>query len=207
MGRAGRSIRALAWDYRRQGAFSWALAAGCIGATVGLPMLLNFSLAVSFYLVGLGAGLVLFLRGRKLFRQAARADQGAKGEEEIEKLFKLFPKGWKTEFNRRVPGVGDVDVIVRSPRGKTWTVDVKSHRGTIIEKEGKLYKVLGHKADPLEKDFIASAKRQAALVRNMDNLRYVTPVICFSSAKVQIEHSVQGVYVISRSELLDFFGV
>ena len=80
MGRAGRNIRALAWDYRWQGAGSLALAAGCLGATVGLPMLLKFSLAVPLYLVGLGTGSVLYFRGTMLFRQAARADQGAKGE-------------------------------------------------------------------------------------------------------------------------------
>jgi Nuclease-related domain/Methyl-CpG binding domain len=207
MGRAGRNIRALAWDYRWQGTGSLALAAGCLGATVGLPLLLNFSLAVPLYLVGLGAGLVLFFRGSMLFRQAARADQGAKGEEEIAKILRQLPSGWKTEFNRRVHGVGDVDVILTSPTGKTWTVDIKSQRGTIIEKQGKLYKLLGRNTYAFQKDFIAAAKRQALLVRSMDNLRYVTPVICFSSAKVQIGSSIEGVYVISRSELLDFFGV
>jgi Nuclease-related domain/Methyl-CpG binding domain len=205
MGRAGRNIRAMAWEYRWQGAGSCALAAGCVGATVGLPLLLKFSLAAPLYLVGLGAGLVLFFRGSMLFRQAARADQGAKGEEEIEKLFNQFPKGWKTEFNRRVQGVGDVDMILTSPTGKTWTIDIKSQRGTIIEKHGKLYKLVGRNTYPLQKDFIAAAKKQAALVRSMDNLRYVIPVICFSSAKVEIESSVEGVYVISRFDLLDFF--
>jgi Nuclease-related domain/Methyl-CpG binding domain len=207
MGRAGRNIRAMAWEYRWQGAGSCALAAGCVGATVGLPLLLKFSLAAPLYWVGLGAGLVLFFRGSMLFRQAARADQGAKGEEEIAKILRQLPSGWKTEFNRRVHGVGDVDVILTSPTGKTWTVDIKSQRGTIIEKQGKLYKVLGRNTYPLQKDFVAAAKRQALLVRSMDNLRYVTPVICFSSAKVQIESSIEGVYVISRSELFDFFGV
>jgi Holliday junction resolvase-like predicted endonuclease len=209
MGRAGKSIRAMAWDYKKQGACSWALAAGFLGVTVGLSLLLKFSLAVPLYWVGLGVGLVFFFRGSMLFRQAARADQGAKGEEEVAKILRQFPSGWKTEFNRRVYGVGDVDVIVRSPRGKTWTVDVKSHQGKIVEKEGKLYKVIGRNTYPFQKDFIAAAKRQAllVLVRSMDHLRYVTPVICFSSAKVEIENSIEGVYVISRYELLDFFGV
>ncbi|HEY5138118.1 MAG TPA: nuclease-related domain-containing protein, partial [Methylococcales bacterium] len=175
--------------------------------TVGLPILLKFSLAVPLYWVGLGVGLVLFFRGSMLFQQAARADQGAKGEEEIAKILRQLPSGWRTEFNRRVHGVGDVDVILTSPTGKTWTVDIKSQRGTIIEKQGKLYKVLGRNTYPLKKDFIAAAKRQALLVRSMDNLRYVTPVICFSSAKVYIGSSIEGVYVISRSKLLDFFGV
>ncbi len=115
----------------------------------------------------------------------------------------MYPK----RFNRRVYGVGDVDVILTSPKRKTWTIDVKSHQGKIIEKDRKLYKVLGRNTYPFQKDFIAAAKRQAALVRSMDNLRYVTPVICFSSAKVEIENSIEGVYVISRCELLDFFGV
>ena len=207
MGRAGRNIRAMAWHYRWQGAGSWALAAGCVGATVGLPILLKFSLAVPLYLLGLGVGLVLFFRGSMLFRQAARADQGAKGEEAIAKILRQLPSGWKTEFNRRVHGVGDVDVILTSPTGKTWTVDIKSQRGTIIDKQGKLYKVLGRNTYALKKDFIAAAKRQALLVRSMDNLRYVTPVICFSSAKVQIGSSIEGVYVISRFKLFDFFGV
>jgi Holliday junction resolvase-like predicted endonuclease len=207
MGRAGKNIRAMARDYKKQGACSWVLAASFLGATVGLPVLLKFSLAVPLYGVGLGVGLVLFFRGSMLFRQAARADQGAKGEEEIAKILRQLPTGWRTEYNRRVHGVGDVDVILTSPTGKTWTVDIKSQRGTIIEKGGKLFKVLGRNAYPMQKDFIAAAKRQALLVRSMDNLRYVTPVICFSSAKVQIGSSIEGVYVISRSELLDFFGV
>ena len=65
MGRAGKTIRALAWDYRWQGAGSWALAAGCVGATVGLPILLKFSLGLPLYWVGLGAGLgiILFYEG------------------------------------------------------------------------------------------------------------------------------------------------
>jgi hypothetical protein len=83
MRRAGRNIRALAWDYRWQGAGSWALAAGCLGATVGLPILLKFSLPLPLYWVGLGAGLVFFFRGTMFFRQAARADQGAKGDESL----------------------------------------------------------------------------------------------------------------------------
>ena len=207
MRRAGRNIRALAWDYRWQGAGSWALAAGCLGVTAGLPILLKFSLAVPLHEFGLRVGVVIFFRGSMLFRQAARADRGAKGEEAIAKILRQLPSGWKTEFNRRVHGVGDVDVILTSPTGKTWTIDIKSQRGTIIDKQGKLYKVLGRNTYALKKDFIAAAKRQALLVRSMDNLRYVTPVICFSSAKVQIGSSIEGVYVISRSELLDFFGV
>ncbi len=99
MRRAGKTIRAMAWDYKKQGAYSWALAASSIVSTVGLPVLLKFSLAVPLYLVGLGAGLVFFLRGRKLFRQAARADQGAEGEEEIAKILRQLPSGWKTEMN------------------------------------------------------------------------------------------------------------
>jgi hypothetical protein len=173
MGKAGKNIRALAWDYKRPGAGSWALAVGCIGTTVGLPVLLNFSLAVPLYLVGLVAGLVLFLRGSTLFRQAARTDQGAKSDEKIANILRQLPSVWKTEFNRQMPGVGDVDVIVCSPRGKTWTVDVKAHQSKIIEKGGKLLKVLGHNTYPMQNKFIAAAKRQAALVRNMNNLRYI----------------------------------
>jgi Nuclease-related domain/Methyl-CpG binding domain len=143
-------------------------------------------------------------QGRELLGLAARADQGARGEEEIGKILKQLPSGWRTEYNRPVSGVGDVDVIVYSPKGKSWTIDVKSHVGYIYASQGQLKRKLGKSAVPLEKDFLAAAKKQAVLVRDADNLKWVIPVICFSSATVQVKQPVNGVHVVQKSELLEF---
>jgi Nuclease-related domain len=201
--KAGANIRGLALDRKFKATRSFALAAGCVLGPSFLS-LQKVPIPVPFYLVGLAAGGLFVYQGRELLALAARADQGAKGEEEIGKILKQLPSGWRTEYNRPVSGVGDVDVIVHSPQGKTWVVDVKSHGGYIYASKGQLKRKLGKNSVPLEKDFITAAKKQAVLVKDADNLQWVTPVICFSSATVQVKQPVNGVHVVQKSELLEF---
>jgi hypothetical protein len=61
-------------------------------------------------------------------------------------------------------------VIVHSPQGKASVIDVKSHGGYIYASQGQLKRKLGKNSVPLEKDFIAAAKKQAVIVRNADRL-------------------------------------
>jgi hypothetical protein len=74
----------------------------------------------------------------------------------------------------------------------------------IYASQGQLKRKLGKNSVPLEKDFITAAKKQAVLVRDADNLKWVIPVICFSSAMVQVKQPVNGVHVVQKSELLEF---
>jgi Nuclease-related domain len=201
--KAGANIRGLALDRKFKATRFFALAAGCILGPSFLA-LQKVPIPPPLYLVGLAAGGLFVYQGRELLGLAARADQGARGEEEIGKILQQLPSGWRTEYNRPVFGVGDVDVIVHSPAGKSWTIDVKSHGGYIYASQGQLKRKLGKNSVPLEKDFLAAAKKQAVLVKDADRLEWVTPVICFSSATVQVKQPVNGVYVVQKSELLNF---
>jgi len=201
--KAGADIRGLALDRKFEATRSFALAAGCVLGPSFLA-LQKIPIPTPLYLFGLAAGGFLVYQGRELLGLAARADQGARGEEEIGKILKQLPSGWRTEYNRPVSGVGDVDVIVHSPQGKAWVIDVKSHGGYIYASQGQLKRKLGKNSVPLEKDFLAAAKKQAVLVRDADNLKWVIPVICFSSATVQVKQPVNGVHVVQKSELLNF---
>lgn len=201
--KAGANIRGLALDRKFKATRSFALAAGCVLGPSFLA-LQKFPIPAPLYLFGPAAGGFLVDQGRELLSLAARADQGARGEEEIGKILQQLPSGWRTEYNRPVFGVGDVDVIVYSPQGKAWVIDVKSHGGYIYASQVQLKRKLGKNSVPLEKDFITAAKKLAVLVKDADNLQWVTPVICFSSATVQFKHPVNGVHVVQKSELLEF---
>jgi Nuclease-related domain len=201
--KAGAHIRGLALNRRFKATLFFILAAGCALGPSFLA-LQKIPISAPFYLLGLAAGGFFVYRGKESCGLAARADQGARGEEEIGNILKQLPSGWRTEYNRLVSGVGDVDVIVYSPTGKVWTVDVKSHNGHIYASQGQLKRKLRKNSVPLEKDFVTAAKKQAVLVKSADRLKWVTPVICFSSATVQIKQPVNGVHVVQKSELLNF---
>jgi xanthosine utilization system XapX-like protein len=133
--KAGENIRGLALSRKFKATRFFTLAAGCALGPSFLA-LQKIPIPAPFYLLGLVAGGFLVYQGKELLGLSARADQGARGEEEIGKILKQLPSGWRTEYNRLVSGVGDVDVIVYSPTGKVWTVDVKSHGGHIYASQG-----------------------------------------------------------------------
>jgi Holliday junction resolvase-like predicted endonuclease len=194
--KAGGSIREMAWDRKVDATQKFLMAAGCVAGSFILP--------APVALLGLAGAGIFAYQGKQQLDSAARADQGAKGEEEIAQLLKKLPAGWKVEYNRPVQGVGDIDVIVSSPNQRTWTIDVKSHKGTIFQQGDQLKKRMGKNVYSLDKDFIGAALKQASLLQQSDKLGWVTPVICFSSAQVQISKPVQGVYVLEKSDLLRF---
>jgi Holliday junction resolvase-like predicted endonuclease len=194
--KAGGSIREMAWDRKVDATQKFLLAAGCVAGSFILP--------APVALLGLAGAGIFAYQGKQQLDSAARADQGAKGEEEIAQLLKKLPAGWKVEYNRPVQGVGDIDVIVSSPNQRTWSIDVKSHNGTIFLEGDQLKKRMGKNVYPLGKDFLIAAKRQASLLQKMDRLSWVTPVICFSDAQVQISKPVNKVHVVEKSELLRF---
>jgi Holliday junction resolvase-like predicted endonuclease len=194
--KAGGSIREMAWDRKVDATQKFLLAAGCVAGSFILP--------APVALLGLAGAGIFAYQGKQQLDSAARADQGAKGEEEIAQLLKKLPAGWRFEYNRLVQGVGDIDIIVNAPNGRTWSIDVKSHRGTIFQEGDQLKKRMGKNVYGLGKDFIGAAQKQASLLQQTDKLGWVTPVICFSSAQVDISRPVQGVYVVEKSQLLKF---
>ncbi len=39
------------------------------------------------------------------------------------------PEGWELQPNLPVPGHGDADIYIKSPKGQTWNIEIKSYEG------------------------------------------------------------------------------
>lgn len=144
------------------------------------------------------------LRAKHWWMRANHADQGAAGEEAIAAvLAPLKNQGWQVEYGIRDRSVGDVDVFLVSPQGRAYTIDVKSHRGEVRSDGQQLYRQYGRSQYPFEKDFLKQAKGQAIAMKRSKNLPFVTPIVAFSQARVEIaENPIAGVYVVTKPKLL-----
>ena len=145
-----------------------------------------------------------YLQAQQLWRKANRADQGAAGEEAIAAvLAPLQSQGWQIEYGVRDRSVGDVDVFLLSPQVRAYTIDVKSHRGEVRSDGKQLYRQYGRSQYPFENDFLNQAKRQAVAMKKLKGLIFVTPIVAFSQAKVEIsENPVAKVYVVGKEDLV-----
>ncbi|MEM6453414.1 MAG: nuclease-related domain-containing protein [Cyanobacteria bacterium P01_D01_bin.105] len=214
--KAGQNIRNLALQRRVKALTAFAAAAFLIA----LPFLLRtifqelltlfpdssssaLSLPLIVYVVSLVAGIGCLLNGLYWWRRAAHADQGAQGEEDVAKaIASLRTGGWTIEYGLRLgKGLGDADIVCLSPQNRAYVIDVKSHRGTVVAEEQKLYRLMGAQKYPFEKDFLKQVMKQAFQVKQQKQLKFVTPILAFSNAKVTLKGKIQGVYVVEKSRL------
>ncbi|HEY9616144.1 MAG TPA: nuclease-related domain-containing protein [Microcoleaceae cyanobacterium] len=219
MPRAGKNVRALAFR-RRLKAMQFFLATGVLlTLPIGLYWLIQqlsvggrFANAATIaprvfwlYPVCLAIAGYAGFRGAYLWKRANHADQGARAEEEIAHLLEsLKTKGWQIEYGVQDRQVGDVDVFLISPKGNAYTIDVKSHRGYVFAHQNQLYRKLGQATVSFEKDFLSQAKRQAVVMKERRGLKFVTPIVVFSDATVNIMgNPIAGVHVLHRHNLLD----
>jgi len=202
---------------RRQRAVGAFLIAGMIatapwGVQWCLSSLVNFptpgtgpviTLPGVLYLVCLAAaGLPLFA-GWELIQKARRAEQGAQAEEEIAQVLQQLPPGWQVEYGLSVPGVGDIDVTLRSPENRWYVLEVKSHAGIVEVQGNRLLRRLGDRIFPFEKDFLKQVWSQVDALKQLRRLTYVTPVLVFTRARVAGgSQKVRGVIVAQQQELL-----
>ncbi|MGG6293341.1 nuclease-related domain-containing protein [Leptolyngbya sp. AN02str] len=161
-------------------------------------------LKLLFGLLMLVSAASLVWKGLYLWKRANHADQGAKGEEEIAKTLEgLEALGWEIEYGRQLRGLGDVDVVCTSPKGNTYTIDVKSHRGKVTTDGEQLYRYIGQNKQPFEKDFLEQAMKQALRIKQQKRQKFVTPMIAFSDATVTIPSGkLRGVYVVEKARLI-----
>ena len=218
--KAGQNIRDLALKRRFKAVISF----GSAGFLLLLPFMLphmfgtllaqlSFSSAQAsrrlevppvFYLMLVMASLGAIANGLYWWRRANHADQGAKGEEDIAiALAGLTASGWQIEYNVRLgQGLGDADVVCRSPRHNAYAIDVKSHRGRVVTDGQRLYRMMGQQKYAFEKDFLKQVKRQASVLKQQRDWRFVTPIVAFSQAHVAASISqVQHVYVVEKARL------
>lgn len=170
-----------------------------IQAAVNQPLQLPIPLTVVLVVVAIG----LVFNGVHGWKRAGHADQGAKGEAEVAAdLAHLTAHGWTIEYGTAVARWGDVDILCVSPQGRVYAIDVKSHGGFVFKDGNQLGRKLGTKTRSFEKDFLKAVKGQASEIQKQKRTKFVTPILVFSKAKVQVGSApVQGVYVIDRPQL------
>ena len=163
----------------------------------------NLGLPLIVYIACLVAGGGCLLNGLYWWRRANHADQGAQGEETVAKAIADLPAaGWTIEYGLRLgKGLGDADIVCLSPRNRAYVIDVKSHRGYVITDGQKLYRLMGNQKYAFEKDFLKQVMKQAFQVKQQKQLKFVTPILAFSNAKVTLKGKIQGVYVVEKSRL------
>lgn len=200
--RPGQNIRQLARQRRAEAVRSF-MGALTIGTFLVISTIYLAALPIYVYAIGTFSIVLFIVAGRDAWQRANRADQGAKGEEDVGRdLDSLQRSGWSIEYGRRLRFVGDIDIICRSPKGQVFAIDVKSHKGTVVYDRGQLRRRYGKTQSSFEKNFLDQVKRQAAQLKEADDYRYVTPVIAFSKAKVDVPGGkVEGVYVVARQNL------
>lgn len=210
--RAGQPIRALAQRRRTQAGVWVALAIACVAVPLGLPWAweqwMQESLTVPLWgwAIAVVSGLLCFREAQARWKLANYADQGAAAEEAIaDLLIPLQYENWQIDYNVRDRSVGDIDVVLLSPDGQTYTIDVKSHSGKVGTNGKQLYRLYNRSKYPFEKDFLAQAKRQAIAVKKRRKLSWVTPIVVFTNAIVEVGHQpIAGVRVIPAADLLAY---
>jgi hypothetical protein len=67
----------------------------------------------------------------------------------------------------------------------------------------QLHRRMGKTNYPFEKDFIDQTMKQALQVRKQKGLKFVTPILAFSEAKVSVpSNRLRKVYVVEKSRLV-----
>ncbi len=158
-------------------------------------------------------GYILFLIGARLayteagekWLAAKRADQGAAGEEEIAKTLEQLPQGWTIERGVVLDRMGDIDFLLQSPKGTTFVLEVKAHKGKISWSGTALCRISKGVGIPFEKDFLTQTINQATTIRELRQLSSVVPLLVFTQAKVLINERIQRhVHILQQDELIKF---
>jgi hypothetical protein len=163
----------------------------------------NFSPIFYIFFVAIALGLIA--NGAFLWKRANHADQGAKGEEDIaQAIAQLENQDWQIEYGIQLGNrLGDLDIFCISPQGKAFVIDVKSHRGEVITDGQELYRRMGNKKYPFEKNFIQQVMKQALQIKQQKDLPFVTPIVAFSTARVSIQgDKLKNVYVVEKAKLV-----
>ncbi|WP_341525883.1 nuclease-related domain-containing protein [Nostoc sp. UHCC 0302] len=203
----GEQIRKLGKQRYQSGRLSYAFAVVVLVGTIVLFSVFGTSFVGMLLLLGgLVGSFYLFCNGQYLIKRAGDAQRGAIAETEVAKLLRpLEHRRWQIEYNLRIKRWGDADIILYSPQGKWYVVDVKSHNGTKVYESGRLRKRYGRNTfDFNEGDLIAKVKGQAIEVKHLKSARWVTALLCFTKGNVDIpSNQVDGVYVVNATDLVN----
>jgi hypothetical protein len=164
----------------------------------------NVKTIMSFGLIGtlVVGGLFLFAikllekKGNVTLKHAKQAERGAIAEEKTGAILEGLPEGnfIINDFNT---GRGNIDHILVGPKG-VFTLEVKSHRGTVTFDNGSLLR----DGQPCEKDFLKQAWAECFAVREIlakwdIKEPKAEPLVVFSNAFVKVRGKANGVAVIN----------
>lgn len=164
----------------------------------------NVKTVLSFGLTGSLAVGAIFVIGIKLLekkanvtiKHAKQAERGAVAEERTGKILDGLPEG-NFVVHDFDTGRGNIDHILVGPKG-IFTLEVKSHRGTVTFDNGSLLR----DGKPFEKDFVKQAWAECFAVREILTEWEIKepvaePLIVFSNAFVKVRGKANGVAVIN----------
>lgn len=140
----------------------------------------------------------------KFWRTSRIYAQGSRGESKTKLLLRGLPDEFKVFTNVVLDQKGDIDVIIIGPTG-VWTIDVKSHRGVITFRDGRLLR----DGRDFPKDILRQARGEMhglkdALMQRTGRRVFVHPAIVFSDRDANVRvgsPQVEGVYVFGINDL------
>ncbi|MGA1626685.1 MAG: hypothetical protein ACO4AJ_13850 [Prochlorothrix sp.] len=126
-------------------------------------------------------------------------------------LLPLENQGWTVKYNsgagksaktspKAKPNPNGLEVLVSSPQGKHFFVNVKPHRGKVGHEGDKIFRLYDQSQRPFEVDLLTQTRQRATSLQG--KLGTVTPVLVFPEALVEIDQNpIGGVYVVGRTTL------
>jgi hypothetical protein len=210
--RPGQSLRGFAQRRRRQVGLLVGLAVAWLSAPFWLPpawlWLLGRSLTVPLWgwVVCLLPVLACVRQGQRWLQQARVAENGADQAEEVaDRLVPLQRQGWQASYGVREAYAGLTDILLISPSGHAYAIDVKPHRGRIGSTGRQIYRISSRARSPFERDFVSLARRQAVALKKRRKLPSVTPILTFTNGLIDIDRNpIAGVHVVAADTLLEY---
>ena len=142
--------------------------------------------------------------GRRARKEERRAGRGARAEEKMGALFDGLSDDYVV-LHDVASGHGNIDHVLLSRTKGLFVVETKSHHGRVTANGGELL-LNGH---PTEKNFVHQTLSNCLWLKdwvkqNLQMDAWVTGVIVFTNAFVEVRQPVRGIHVINKGYLQRF---
>lgn len=149
-------------------------------------------------------GRLSFLKYRSALIQFEKARSGVEAEDLIAVVLKELPGDWNVQANVVLPGCGDADFFIRSPKNRAYVLEVKGHAGKIALDGAELVRRHGGRKKTFEKDFLQQVTAQSVALQSRFCMK-VTPVLVFTRAKLPWqEKTIADVVILGKAHLIDY---
>lgn len=123
-------------------------------------------------------GIAMAIVGTVLLQRLSNRFRGRRVEQKAIRKLRL-PDGWDVEANVPLPGMGDADLLVISPKGRRFSIEIKAFRGVAL-KQATIFSKGENLTYPSGQRIIPDPIHQA--IQNAEILN-ATPVIWLPEAK------------------------